>query len=117
MTTLEMMNEAEKTCKTYKCDDNIIRYSNQLKFYDTSSNNKPLESYHFNTINNFMNIDTWEEVKSKLMTIEQVENELGYEVTIINCGNCLFDSSICCMFDSSICNKCENYNKHSLRED
>lgn len=55
MKTLEMMNEAEETGKTYIVDD--MRYSTKLGFHD--SDGSPWYADIFEYINDIMDIDEW----------------------------------------------------------
>lgn len=108
MTTLKMINEAENNNKTYKCD-NGFKYNKKLGLHYSQNDFIKLEYINENLkyVNDLFRFNSWEE-EEKIMTIEQVEKELGYKVMIITCLNCYH-----CGID---CNNCENYNKHSLIE-
>ena len=55
LTTLEMINAANKNQLTYECVD--MRYSLEKGFHDKSG--KPWSGEAFNTLNDFMNLKTW----------------------------------------------------------
>ena len=55
LTTLEMMNEANKNQFTYECVD--MRYSLEKGFHDKSG--KPWSGEAFSTLNELMNLKTW----------------------------------------------------------
>ena len=80
MTTLEMMNEAEKTNNTYIASD--MRYSKKLGFHDDCD--EPWDSDAFIHLNEAINIDDWESLSTKEMTMEEVEEELGYKIKLIS---------------------------------
>lgn len=84
MTTLEMMNEAQKTNKTYISGNSLtsMRYSVSKGFHDEGG--KEWEGDAFKYINNIFDINTWQLLKHKKMTLEQIENELGYSIELIS---------------------------------
>lgn len=58
MKTLEMMNEAEKTDKTYISGD--MRYSVEKGFHD--GRGTPWEAEAFDTLNEVISLDSWREL-------------------------------------------------------
>lgn len=74
-----MMKEAEVTGKTYVVDD--LRYSNSRGFHDKEGN-KWTDSFRY--LNDLLNVDRWEELRSKKMTLREVELELGYPIEIVS---------------------------------
>lgn len=79
MKTLEMMNLATQTGKSYINKD--MRYSAKKGFYDDCGD--PWDADAFNTLNDVLDLDNWEETKTREMTIEQIEEILGYAITIV----------------------------------
>ena len=84
MTTLEMMNEAQKTNKTYISGNNLttMRYSVSKGFHDKDG--KEWEGDAFEYVNYIFDINTWQLLKPKKMTLEQIENELGYSIELVS---------------------------------
>lgn len=85
MTTLEMMNEAQITNKTYIIGNNLtgMRYSASKGFHD--KNGKKWEGNTFGYVNNIFDINTWQLlIKPKKMTLEQIEKELGYNIELVS---------------------------------
>lgn len=82
MKTLSMMNEAEKTGKTYITKD--MRYSVEKGFFD--SYDKPWAASAFKDINDIMNLDGWKllETKIKKMTLKEIEKKLGHKIELIS---------------------------------
>lgn len=80
MTTLEMMNEAEKTNDTYIASD--MRYSKKSGFHDDCD--KPWDADAFIHLNEVVDIDDWKLSTVKEMTMEEVEEELGYKIKLIS---------------------------------
>lgn len=83
MTTLEMMNEAKKTNKTYISGNNIsgMRYSTSKGFHDI--NDKEWDGTAFPYVNDIFNIDGWQLLEPKKMTLKQIEKELGYDIELV----------------------------------
>lgn len=80
MYTLEMMNEAEETGKTYvTCD---MRYSHQDGFHE--SGGKPWNADAFKTLNDVIAIDDWELLKTKKTTLKEIEQALGYPIELVS---------------------------------
>lgn len=77
-----MMNEAEKTGKTYIARD--MRYSVEKGFFD--SNGKPWAANAFKDINDIMNVGGWKllETDIKKMTLKEIEDKLGYRVELVS---------------------------------
>lgn len=84
MTTLEMMNEAQKTNKTYISGNNLtsMRYSVSKGFHDEDG--KEWEGDAFKYVNYIFDINTWQLLKPKKMTLEQIENALGYSIELVS---------------------------------
>ena len=82
MRTLNMMNEAERTGKTYIAKD--MRYSVEKGFFD--SNGKPWAASAFKDINDIMNVGGWKllETVIKKMTLKEIEDKLGYRVELVS---------------------------------
>lgn len=80
MKTLEMMKEAEITGKTYVSKD--MRYSKAKCFHD--SEGCGWEGYSFNFLNDVLDIDNWEELEPKKMTLKEIETKLGYPIEIVS---------------------------------
>lgn len=85
MKTLEMMNEAEKTGKTYITGN--MRYSVENGFHDSSG--EPWEADAFNYINEIMALDKWRlleisEMTAKKMTLKDIEERLGCRVELVS---------------------------------
>lgn len=86
MTILEMLNRAESDGKTYY--DYDMRYNKKYGFHDCDG-----ESWivpEFTIVNRIFEGDTWEELDpeddvdyERPMTIEQIEDELGYKIKIV----------------------------------
>lgn len=83
LTTLDMMNEALKTGRTYISSS--MRYSVEEGFHD--DRNKAWSSKAFDTINEIMNL-YWKplEVSAdvKKMTLKQIEEKLGYRIELVS---------------------------------
>lgn len=86
MTTLEMLNKAETDGKTYY--DYDMRYNKKYGFHDCEG--EPWGTKPFDTVNEIFEGDTWEELDPeddvdyvKPMTIEEIEDELGYKIKIV----------------------------------
>lgn len=84
MTTLEMMNEAQKTNKTYISGSNItcMRYSTTKGFHDEDG--KEWDGEAFEYVNDIFGIDMWRLLEPKKMTLEQIEKELGYNIELVS---------------------------------
>lgn len=84
MTTLEMMNEAQKTNKTYISGSNLtsMRYSVSKGFHDEEG--KEWEGDAFEYVNYIFDIDTWKVLEPKKMTLEQIERSLGYNIELVS---------------------------------
>lgn len=85
MKTLEMMNEAEKTGKTYITGS--MRYSAENGFHDSCG--EPWDADAFNYINEIMSLDKWRllgisEMTAKKMTLKDIEERLGYRVELVS---------------------------------
>ena len=84
MKTLEMMNEAEKTEKTYITGN--MRYSVENGFHDSTG--KPWEADAFTYVNEIMSLDKWKllevEQTPKKMTLKQIEEKLGHRIELIS---------------------------------
>ena len=82
MKTLSMMNEAERTGKTYIAGD--MRYSAEKGFFD--SNGKPWAATAFTNVNDIMNVDGWKllETNIKKMTLKEIEDKLGYKIELVS---------------------------------
>lgn len=84
MTTLEMMNEAQKTSKTYISGSNItsMRYSTTKGFHDKDGNEWDGDAFEY--VNDILGIDMWRLLEPKKMTLEQIEKELGYNIELVS---------------------------------
>ena len=82
MKTLEMMNEAAKTGRSYISDD--MRYSSNSGFVNKLGYKWPSNSFKY--INDIMNL-SWEIIGPKKMTLKEIEEKLGYEIEIVNESN------------------------------
>jgi hypothetical protein len=82
MKTLSMMNEAERTGKTYIAKD--MRYSAENGFFD--SNGKPWAATAFRDVNDIMNVGGWKllETDIKKMTLKEIEDKLGHRVELVS---------------------------------
>lgn len=80
MTTLEMLNEAKKTGKTYIV--NSMRYSVNKGFHD--SYGRPWNASAFRYINEIMCLDEWKLLEPKKMTLKEIEEKLGYKIEIVS---------------------------------
>ena len=80
MTTLEMMNEAINTNDTYIAGN--MMYSKKLGFHD--EHKEPWDADAFVYLNDVLNIDDWKLLSVKEMTMEEVEEELGYKIKLIS---------------------------------
>ena len=81
MTTLEMMNAAKATDKTYRIGD--LYYCNRHGFIDKDKN--PWNADAFKTINEIMDINTWK-VEDIPMILEEAMKEiirLGERVKVL----------------------------------
>lgn len=78
MTTLEMMNLAKETGKTYKIQDML--YNVSRGFHDKSG--KPWDGYAFDKLNDLFDIETWREDPTIYMTKAEVEKR--YDIKIID---------------------------------
>lgn len=89
MTTLEMLNEAEKTNKTYICGNAMtsMRYSTSMGFHDEGGEKWNGSAFYY--INDIFDINTWRLLEPKKMTLEEIENKLGYEIELVACHNCV----------------------------
>ena len=76
MTTLEMMNEAERTGKTYRADN--LLYNNELGFH--AKNKNRWAGFPFPFINNLFDLRNWEEDSTIYMTKSEVEEKYGIEI-------------------------------------
>lgn len=76
MTTLEMMNEAERTGKTYKTND--LLYNNKLGFHD--KNKSKWESFAFIFINDLFDLWNWKEDNTIYMTKSEVEKKYNIKI-------------------------------------
>ena len=86
MTILEMLNEAQTDGKTYY--DYDMRYNKKYGFHD--SEGEPWGTKLFNSVNEIFEGDNWEELDpeddvdyEKPMSIEEIEEELGYKIKIV----------------------------------
>ena len=86
MTILEMLNKAETDKKTYY--DYDMRYNKKYGFHDCEG--EPWNIQYFINVNEIFDGDTWEELDpeddvdyERPMTIEQIEEELGYKIKIV----------------------------------
>lgn len=79
MTTLEMLNEAKKTGKTYIVDS--MRYSFNKGFHDSCG--RPWDACAFKYLNEVIYLDGWKLLESKKMTLKEIEEKLGYEIEIV----------------------------------
>ncbi len=80
MKTLEMMNEAEKTRKTYITGS--MRYSVNKGFHDSCG--RPWDASAFRYLNEVLNLDAWKLLEPKKMTLKEIEEKLGYEIEIVS---------------------------------
>lgn len=85
MKTLEMMNEAEKTGKTYITGS--MRYSVENGFHDNCG--EPWNADAFDYINEIMALDKWRllelrEMSVKKMTLKDIEERLGHRVELVS---------------------------------
>lgn len=80
MTTLEMLNEAKKTGKTYIVDS--MRYSVNKGFHD--SYGRPWDASAFKYLNEVIHLDGWKLLEPKKMTLKEIEEKLGYEIEIVS---------------------------------
>jgi hypothetical protein len=79
MTTLEMMNEAAKTGKTYIASD--MRYSVKFGFHEEDKQLWDADAFTY--VNDIFAIDYWKALSPVKMTHTQVEEELGYEFELV----------------------------------
>lgn len=84
MTTLEMMNEARKTNKTYISGNNLtcMRYSVSKGFH--GEDGKEWDGDAFEYVNDIFGIDMWKLLEPKKMTLKQIEEELGYSIELVS---------------------------------
>ena len=80
MTTLEMMNKAKENGKTYITED--MRFSTEKGFH--GDNGKPWNASAFSTLNQVIEIDDWELLEPKKMTLKEIEEKLGYEIELVS---------------------------------
>lgn len=83
MKTLTMMNEAERTYKTYINKD--LRYSVRHGFHKYDG--EPWGAGAFNTINDIMQLEGWKILEQKItkkMTLKEIEIELGYKIELVS---------------------------------
>lgn len=80
MKTLEMIKKAEITGKTYVSED--MRYSKAKGFHD--SEGFGWGGYSFEYLNDVLDIDNWEELEPKKMTLKEIETKLGYPIEIVS---------------------------------
>ena len=87
MTALEMLNKAESDGETYY--DYDMRYNKKYGFHDCEG--EPWNIQYVINVNEIFEGDTWEELDTeddvdyeRPMTIEEIEEELGYKIKIIS---------------------------------
>ncbi len=87
MTTLEMLNKAETDGKTYY--DYDMRYNKKYGFHDCEG--EPWITKGFSIVNEIFEGDTWQDLDpeedvdyEKPMSIEEIEEELGYKIKIVS---------------------------------
>ncbi len=88
MNTCEMVLLADKNGKTYIAND--MYYQRDKGFHEDNGNTWDADAftnYQENgkyELNAFVHIDNWEQVKKRSMTLEEIEEKLGYEVEIVD---------------------------------
>lgn len=84
MTTLEMMNEAQKTNKTYISGSNLtsMRYSVSKGFHDEDGREWVGDAFGY--VNDIFEINMWKLLEPKKMTLKQIEEELGYDIELVS---------------------------------
>lgn len=80
MKTFEMMKLAEKSGKTYKTGD--LYYRNKYGFTSIDKS-RQWNASAFNYLNELLEVDDWKEVERVKLTIREIEEELGYEIEIV----------------------------------
>lgn len=82
MNTLEMINTATETGKTYFIND--MRYSTEYGFHNR--NRQPWNASSFKYVNDIMELPGWKvlELEPRKMTLKEVEDELGYRVELVS---------------------------------
>lgn len=80
MTTLEMMNLAKETGKTYKIQDML--YNVSRGFHDKSG--KPWDGYAFDKLNDLFDIETRQEDPDPTIYMTKAEVEKRYDIKIID---------------------------------
>lgn len=84
MTTIEMMNDAAKTNKTYIIDS--MRYSVRRGFHD--GNGEPWDANAFDNLNEVLSLNRWKMLDvdpiPKEMTLKEIEQELGHKVKLVS---------------------------------
>jgi hypothetical protein len=88
MNTCEMVLLADTNGKTYKSDE--MYYHKDKGFHDDHGETWDYDAFrdfHENGrygLDAFVHTCEWEEVKKRKMTIEDIEEKLGYEIEIID---------------------------------
>ena len=88
MNTCEMVLLADKNGKAYMADE--MYYHKDKGFHDDNGDEWDADSFQDYVedgkcgLNAFIHITNWEEVKKRKMTLEEIEDKLGYEVEIID---------------------------------
>jgi len=59
-----------------------VRYSKEKGFHDSRGNEWPTK--YFESLDFFVHLDGWEEIKLKKLTKSQIEKKLGYEIEIVD---------------------------------
>lgn len=80
MKTLEMMNKAKENGKTYITED--MRFSIEKGFHEY--NGRPWDANAFLTLNQVIEIDDWELLEPKKMTLKEIEEKFGYEIELVS---------------------------------
>ena len=76
MTTLEMMNEAERTGKTYRVGDML--YSNNLGFHDRYGNKWYGKAFRY--LNDLFIVNNWQEAPTIYMTKSEMEKKYNIKI-------------------------------------
>ena len=76
MTTLEMMNEAERTGKTYSAEN--LLYNNKLGFHGKAKNG--WEDFAFSFLNDLFYICDWKEDSTIYMIKSEIEKKYNIKI-------------------------------------
>ena len=76
MNTLEMLNVAQKTGKTYKAKDML--YNTTLGFHDSGKHPWPADAFY--DLNDLFSINNWQEDNTIYMTKSEAEKKYGIKI-------------------------------------